>query len=135
MIVLKVIFEKGNWIPERELTDEERKKVVSQLINGATNEITYFEHGEYQTVIQPEVIDIVPNWKLRAILKTMGIHETIESEINKLPEPQKTIALAAWEYSPTVNMYSPTVKFIQMACSLSDEEVKTIFKTANELDI
>ena len=77
----------------------------------------------------------VANWKLKAILDTMGLLPQINTAINNLSEPNKTFANYAWEYSPTINMYSPIIKVIQQACNLTWEEVVTIFNEAEAISI
>lgn len=77
----------------------------------------------------------VANWKLKAILDSMGLLPNISAAINSLQEPNKTFASYAWEYSQTVDQYSPTVKLIQAACNLTDEQVNTIFNQAEAINI
>ncbi len=77
----------------------------------------------------------VASWKVRAILKTMGLIETIETAINSLEEPTKSIAQIAWEYSSTINQFSPTVKLIQQSCYLTNEQIQQIFDDAEKINI
>lgn len=46
MIVLNGTFENGQFIPERELTEGERKSVTSQITNGSNNTIIYYQGDE-----------------------------------------------------------------------------------------
>lgn len=77
----------------------------------------------------------VANWKIRAILKTMNLISPIETALNNLNEPLKSIAQSAWEYSPVINQYSNTVKLIQSVCELSDEQIQSIFDSAEAINI
>ena len=74
-------------------------------------------------------------WKVRAILKQMGLIPSIETALNSLPENVKDIALSAWEYSATINQYSPTVKLIQQTCNLTDVQMEDIFNNAEKINI
>jgi hypothetical protein len=77
----------------------------------------------------------IANWKLKAVLDTMGLLPNINAAIAALSEPNRTFATYAWEYSQTVDQFSPTVKLIQQACALSDEQVNNIFNTAEGINI
>lgn len=77
----------------------------------------------------------VASWKLRAILKSSGLFTQVEAALNSLQEPDKTIALEAWEYSATINQYSKATKLIQLACNLTDEQVEEIFTNAEKISI
>lgn len=74
-------------------------------------------------------------WKVRAILKQMGLIPSIETALNSLPENVKDIALSAWEYSSTINQYSPTVKLIQQTCNLTDTQMEDVFDNAEKINI
>lgn len=94
------------------------------------------EADQYKTELTPEVLTReVANWKLKAVLDTIGLLPSISAAINSLSEPNKTFASYAWEYSQTVDQYSPTVKLIQAACNLTDEQVNTIFNQAESINI
>lgn len=90
--------------------------------------------GEIYMTFDPPSREVA-NWKLKAILDTMGLLPNISAAINSLPEPNKTFANYAWEYSQTFDQYSPTVKLIQTACNLTDEQVNTIFNQAESINI
>ena len=82
-----------------------------------------------------EIVREVALWKVRAILKQMGLIMQIETALNSLPENVKDIALLVWEYSATINQYSPTVKLIQQTCNLTDVQMEDIFNNAEKINI
>ena len=136
MIIIECEFIEGKFIPSRELTGEEIKTVTSVLTNGSNNTITYFQGDEPDAPATQELpYREVAAWKVRAILKQMGLIMQIETALNSLPENVKDIALSAWEYSATINQYSPTVKLIQQTCNLTDVQMEDIFNNAEKINI
>jgi hypothetical protein len=63
----------------------------------------------------------------------MGLEEQIEQSFELLEEPNRTGAKYIWEYGTTIEKYSPTVLFIQQVLQLTDEQVNSIFITANSI--
>ena len=88
--------------------------------------------GEIYMTFDPPSRDVA-TWKIKAILDSMGLLPNISAAINSLPEPNKTFANYAWEYSQTVDQYSPTVKLIQTACGLTNEQMNVIFDNADKI--
>lgn len=97
--------------------------------------IHYLEDGK--DIQAPELVYgfTVENWRLKAVLSERGLISQVESALNNLPEPNKTKALLAWEYSNTLSTTSNTTKFVQGVLGLSMEQVVDIFWTAINLDI
>ena len=136
MIILKARYTDKKFIPERELTSQEKITVTSVITDGSNNTIIYYQGDEpYNDVIPENPYREVPLWKVRAILKQMGLIPSIETALNSLPENVKDIALSAWEYSSTINQYSPTVKLIQQTCNLTDVQMEDIFNNAEKINI
>ncbi len=77
----------------------------------------------------------LPLWKLRVTLKIMDLISTVEDIFNNLPEPNRTAALAIWEYGNSIDRYSPTVLFLQNQLSLSDEQVDDIFINSEKISL
>lgn len=96
------------------------------------------EVNEYENSI-PKTTEIkvreVSNWKLKAILDSMGLIGNVTTALNSLEEPTKTIANYAWEYADVINQYSPTTQLIKEACNLTDEQVEAIFTNAEKINI
>lgn len=97
--------------------------------------INYIEDGK--PVQAPELVYglTVENWRLKAVLSQRGLLTAVETALNNLPEPTKTTALFAWEYSNTVSTSSNTTKLIQDVLGLTIHEVVDIFWQAINLDI
>lgn len=135
MIKIKAIIKDGEFFTERELTTAEQKTITSILNDGSDNTVIYFQGDEPKE--NPIIINEreVALWKVRAILKQMGLIPSIETALNSLPENIKDIALSAWEYSSTINQYSPTVKLIQQTCNLTDAQMEDVFDNAEKINI
>lgn len=104
---------------------EWRKATPEEVDNGSPEMILEREY-QYEYDFKAEVM----MWKLKAVLNSMGLLAQVEAALNSLPEPTKTNALLAWEYSPTVSSSSATTKFTQGVLSLTDEQVEQIFNNA-----
>lgn len=109
---------------------EWRNATPEEIENGSPNMILENEY-QYEHESNSEVM----LWKLKAVLNSMGLLAQVEAALNSLPEPTKTNALLAWEYSPTVSSSSATTKFIQGVLSLTDEQVEQIFNNAAIIEV
>jgi len=76
-----------------------------------------------------------PLWRIRVILRIMGLENKIEESLDLLEEPQKTAAKYIWEYGTVIERNSPTILFIQSSLGLKDLEVDNIFIKANKIII
>jgi hypothetical protein len=82
------------------------------------------------------VFDIeVLNWKLKAVLFQMGLLTQVENALNSLPEPNKTVAMFAWNGSPTVSITSNTTTFVQGVLNLTNDQVTDIYNQAVNIQI
>jgi len=97
--------------------------------------IKYVENGE-EVKCRDVVHDMdVLNWKLKATLVKRDLFTQVENALNSMPEPNKTMALLAWNGSPTVHINSNTTKLVQGVLGLTIQEVTEIFQDAVNLDI
>jgi hypothetical protein len=81
-----------------------------------------------------EVVEVpieVALWKIRFVLKQMGLEDIVTTAMSQLPEPQKTAADYIWNYGNAIDRHSNTVLFIQSALQMTDIEVDNIFISAN----
>lgn len=96
---------------------------------------------KYETIqvqMVDEVVEVpqeVQLWRLRTILKLLGLETEIVTALNNLDEPMKTAALNIWEYGTTVERGSQTVLLLQTVLQLSEEEVNNIFIQANNIKL
>ena len=123
---------------------------MKSVINKNTGE-KLFDTVDYNIVLTEdmELVDFIPNeteevieipqdvalWKIRAILKSMGLEEQIEQSFELLEEPNKTGAKYIWEYGTSIERQSKTVLFLQMSLNMTDEQVNQIFINANNIQL
>ena len=82
-----------------------------------------------------EVPQEVALWKIRAVLKSMGLEEQIKQSFELLEEPNKTGAKYIWEYGTSIERQSKTVLFIQQVLQMTEEQVDNIFINANNITL
>lgn len=81
------------------------------------------------------VQDEVQLWRVRTVLKLLGMEQVIEVALNSLPEPTKTGALYIWNYGTTVERNSQTVLLLQSVLGLTDAQTDDIFIQAQNIVI
>lgn len=69
-------------------------------------------------------------WRIKGILTIMGRIEEVDAAIEKLPEPNRTLARFVWNSGNSLDSQSDTVKFVQASLNLTDEEKDAIFDQA-----
>lgn len=99
--------------------------------------VSEWEDNTKETLINKYMIYdfIVQNWKLKAELNRRGMLTSVETALDGLPEPTKTEAKLAWDYSPTINMSSSATKLIKSVLGLSSEDVLDVFDKADQIEI
>lgn len=81
----------------------------------------------------PPVPDVTPRQIRLALLNSGVLLTDIENAINTLPEPQKTQALIAWEYSTAFQRNNPFVLSIGTMLGWSDEQIDALWALAATL--
>lgn len=129
MIVIKIKTEKGRSFPESELP---KSMPFGMLFNGS--EYLIFESKEeaeqHEPVIDTEENKEVELWRIKGVLTLMNRIDEVDVAIEKLPDPQKTLAKFVWLNGNVLNSQSDTVKFVQASLNLTDEERDSIFDQA-----
>lgn len=93
--------------------------------------IQYTDDTSIEVVVPFEV----QLWRIRTVLKLMGLEDIIANALNSLEEPMKTGALYIWEYGTTVERQSQTVQLLQAVLQMTDEQVDQIFIQANNIQL
>ncbi len=83
----------------------------------------------------PKVPSVIANWRAQAVLSIAGILPAVDAALDSLPEPSRTIALAAWNGGAEVHRNGPTVAAAIAALGLSDAEVDAMFLQAASLQV
>ncbi len=69
-------------------------------------------------------------WRIKGILTLMKRVDEVDTAIEQLPEPNRTLARFVWTSGNVLNSQSDTVKFVQSVLRLTDEEKDSIFEQA-----
>lgn len=106
---------------------------INDIPEGVTYETIEFEIENNTPII--EVPLEVPLWRIRTVLKLMGLEETVKIALDNLEEPIRTAGLNIWEYGVTIERNSPTVALIKIVLEMTDEEIDNIFISANNIQV
>jgi len=90
---------------------------------------------EIDEATKPTVAEEVQLWRIRTILKVLGMEQIVEIALESLQEPQKTGALYIWNYGTTVERNSQTVQLLQSILGLTDVQVDDIFIQAQNIQL
>lgn len=90
---------------------------------------------EIDEATKPTVAEEVQLWRIRTILKVLGMEQVVEIALNSLQDPQKTGALYIWNYGTTVERNSQTVQLLQSVLGLTSEQVDDIFIQAQNIQL
>lgn len=99
---------------------------------------TFYE-GATEEEISEENKPIVPFevalWRIRVILKVMGLETIIETALESLPEPTKTGAKYIWQFGTVIERQSQTVLMLQQVLSMTNEQLDEMFIQADSIVI
>jgi hypothetical protein len=97
--------------------------------------LEFLESKRAEVEAAPRKIAEVAMWRIRAVLQVMGLVAQVEQLINLLEEPNRTVALVAWNFGNTIERNSPTVMFLQSGLQLTAVQVDNLFVQADEIVI
>lgn len=123
--------------------DEYTNRAIWCNVNGYTIEdLGLNEQGLRQFKIvkppKPEIkekeVTKITLRQAKLILNEKGLLANVESYINSIADEKlKATALIEWEYANEVDINNPLISAIKQGLSLSDDEVKDMFKEASRL--
>lgn len=90
------------------------------------------EISEMNSAIVPAEIAL---WRIRVILKTMGLESTIEGVLEQLSEPTKTGAKYIWQFGTVIERESQTVIILQQALGMTNQQVDEMFIQAEQIKL
>ena len=113
-------------------TVEELEEVIANM---SEHEKTCLRNDFYGIPNQSiTAVQVVTPRQMRIALVMSGISlETIESLINSLPEPNKTITRVTWEYSVEFQRNNPLLIAMAPALGLSSGQIDDLFLMASKL--
>jgi hypothetical protein len=71
----------------------------------------------------------------RLALIGAGLFSTIDAGLKALPEPQRTTALTAWEYAPTVSRNGALVTTLAGQFGLTEAQLDALFTAAAAIEL
>lgn len=86
-----------------------------------------------QWVVSDIVIPVptqVSMWALREAVMTLGVKGDVETAINSLTEPSKSIAWNRWEYKENIVRESPIITMLQDKLGWTNDFVDDLYKMA-----
>jgi len=78
-------------------------------------------------IVIPQTVSMA---QARLALIDAGLFSTIDAGLNALPEPQRTTALTAWEYAPTVSRNGTLVTTLAAQFGLTETHLDELFIAA-----
>jgi hypothetical protein len=79
------------------------------------------------------VPSVVPRWALREVCLIRGLIPAIETELQKLPEPDRSVAMNRWSEKPTIERPSPLITALQALLGWTNDYVDDLFRAAGQL--
>lgn len=120
----------------------ERKagKVVGLYANlqaGYAEEFLADDHPDMVAYRNPPapVPQTVSMAQARLALIGAGLFSTIDAGLKALPEPQRTTALTAWEYAPTVSRNGALVTTLAGQFGLTEAQLDVLFTAAAAIEL
>lgn len=107
---------------------------TQKLSSTSVSEILSYMDAINGAVVPESVPQIVSPRQIRLALVTSGISiDTVESFIDSLPDPDKSITRVTWEYSKEFHRTNPILNSLAPALGLSSSQVDDLFKLAATL--
>lgn len=104
-----------------------------RIAGGEIIYVDYFE-GEQEQYERSLLPKIVSQRQLRTQLVLNGFNlDAIQTAINGLSEPDKSIAQIAWDYAITFERNSPLLVIVAQMLGLTESDIDTIFLNASSL--
>lgn len=106
---------------------------LEQLISDLSEEQKQFLRNDFNGIPNIKVAPIfsVSPRQMRIALVLSGIQiSTIESMIDALPEPDKTVTRITWEYSVEFQRNNPLLNAMAPALGLTSQQIDELFQLA-----
>lgn len=115
-------------------------KVIGLYANaqqGYAEELLAEDHAEVVAFNNPPppVPQTVSMAQARLALIGAGLFSAIDAGLKALPEPQRTTALTAWEYAPTVSRSGSLVNTLAGQFGLTDAQLDALFTAAAAIEL
>jgi hypothetical protein len=85
-----------------------------------------------EMVVIPQTVSMA---QARLALIGAGLFSAIDAGLKALPEPQRTTALTAWEYAPTVSRNGALVTTLAGQFGLTEAQLDALFTAAAAIEL
>jgi hypothetical protein len=82
---------------------------------------------------KPPVPDEIPLWAFRSILRLNNLKTNVETMIDSLPEPARSLAIEQYEYGNYIARFHPLVVSLGEQLGLTSDDIDNLFINAKQL--
>jgi hypothetical protein len=109
---------------------------MRKIINVTTGEVIIDEDFVAPSFpVEVQVPQTVSMAQARLALIGAGLFTAIDAGLKALPEPQRTTALTAWEYAPTVSRNGALVTTLAGQFGLTEAQLDALFTAAAAIEL
>lgn len=124
-------FHRHSLMPGSDLSNHPAE-VVALCESAWTDDVlAQFNHHQMKTPV-PQTVTMA---QARIALQSAGKLASIQAGLEALPEPQRSVALTAWEYAPTVSRSGSLVNTLSGQFGMSEEELDALFVAAGAIEL
>lgn len=111
-------------------------KIAPPQLSDTTREVKFSETLKVWTVVSARVKypTSVAAWAAKSVLDLQGYTDKVVEELDKLSEPDKTVAKHLWNSATTFQVSDPLVQSMKTAFGWSDSDLGQIFQSAKALE-
>jgi hypothetical protein len=109
---------------------------MRKIVNVQTGEVIIDEDFVAPSFpVEVQVPQQVSMAQARLALIGAGLFSAIDAGLKALPEPQRTTALTAWEYAPTVSRNGSLVTTLAGQFGLTEKQLDDLFFAAAAIEL
>ena len=90
---------------------------------------------QLEPYLNPPPSLLIENWRAKAVLSLAGLLPAVEAALAAMPEPERTVALYAWNGGAPLDRHGSTVLAIATALALTDAQVDAMFAQAASFEV
>lgn len=118
-----------------DMPEDHADRVLQVLGSDPAKVLQELCHGGELPPMPPRIPREIPNWRAKVILAQMGLLSTVETAIESLSEPERTVARLAWNGDAKLARRGKTVLGLASALGLSSDQIDNLFIAAEALEV
>lgn len=115
--------------------DQHAERVLQVIGSDPATVLQALIDGGELPAMPPRVPREIANWRCKAVLAQMGLLETVNTVIEAMPEPQRTIVSLAWNGDAKLARRGKTVTALAAVLGLSDARMDELFIEAAGIEV